>query len=81
MYDKLDQIVATGAKIILSRLPIGDLATQYFADKDVFCAGRVGEEDLERVCKATGAQIQTTTNGIADNVLGECGKFEEVQLG
>ena len=27
IYDKLDQIITTGAKVILSRLPIGDLAT------------------------------------------------------
>ena len=41
IYDKLDKIAASGAKIILSSLPIGDLATQYFADRDIFCAGRV----------------------------------------
>lgn len=39
------------------------------------------QEDLDRVCKATGAVIQTTTNGITDGVLGFCGKFEEKQLG
>lgn len=26
---------------MLSRLPIGDLATQYFADRGIFSAGRV----------------------------------------
>ena len=26
-------MVASGAKIILSKLPIGDVATQYFADR------------------------------------------------
>jgi len=57
------------------------LATQYFADRNIFCAGRVKEEDLNRVCKATGAVMQTTVNGLDDNVLGVCGKFEEVQLG
>lgn len=36
---------------------------------------------MERICKATGAQIQTTTNGITEGVLGKCGKFEEIQLG
>merc|ERR1712226_1537590 len=41
IYDKLDKIVKSGAVIVLSRLPIGDLATQYFADRDIFCAGRV----------------------------------------
>lgn len=41
IYDKLDKCAASGAKVVLSRLAIGDLATQYFADRDIFCAGRV----------------------------------------
>ena len=81
IYDKLQQIADSGAKVILSKLPIGDLATQYFADRDIFCAGRVPSDDLERTVKATGGQIQTTTNGLTDKVLGTCGKFEEIQLG
>jgi chaperonin GroEL (HSP60 family) len=36
------------------RLAIGDLGTQYFADRGIFCAGRVADEDLQRVAKATG---------------------------
>lgn len=35
IYDKLRTIVESGANIVLSKLPIGDLATQYFADRDV----------------------------------------------
>lgn len=81
IYDKLDSICKSGAKIVLSSLPIGDLATQYFADRDVFCAGRVNKADLQRVGKATGAVLQTTVQGITEEVLGFCGKFEEVQLG
>ncbi len=81
IYQKIDAIVESGAQIILSKLPIGDLATQKFADKDLFCAGRVPQEDLMRVAKATGAQIQTTVNGLTPKVLGTCGEFEEVQLG
>lgn len=48
LYDKLDKIYKSGAKVVLSKLPIGDVATQYFADRDMFCAGRVPEEDLKR---------------------------------
>ena len=33
LYDKLDSIVKSGAKVVLSKLPIGDVATQYFADR------------------------------------------------
>ena len=51
IYDKLDKCVGSGAQIILSKLPIGDLATQYFADRGLFCAGRVEGADMERVAK------------------------------
>lgn len=85
IYEKLDQIVATGAKVVLSRLAIGDLATQYFADRNIFCAGRVTEDDLNRVSRAVGGVVQTTMNGVTkedhDRILGTCELFEEVQIG
>ena len=53
IYEKLENIAKSGAQVVLSRLPIGDLATQYFADRGIFCAGRVKQDDLARVAKAT----------------------------
>jgi T-complex protein 1 subunit eta len=81
IYAKLKNIVDAGANIVLSRLPIGDLAQQYFSDRGIFSAGRVPQEDLNRLVKSTGAAIQTTTNGIAPEVFGTCGEFEEIQIG
>jgi T-complex protein 1 subunit eta len=81
IYDKLDACVDCGANIVLSKLPIGDLATQYFADRGLFCAGRVEEGDMRRVAKATGAAVQTSTNGIYEGVLGTCAEFEEKRMG
>jgi T-complex protein 1 subunit eta len=81
IYEKLDKITATGAKVILSRLAIGDLATQYFADRGIFCAGRVPDDDLRRVAKACGAAVQTSIHNITDEVVGFCGSFEEKQIG
>lgn len=43
IYAKLAKCAESGAKVVLSRLAIGDLATQYFADRDIFCAGRVSQ--------------------------------------
>mmetsp|Transcript_4999 Transcript_4999/g.3631 ORF Transcript_4999/g.3631 Transcript_4999/m.3631 type:complete len:154 (+) Transcript_4999:534-995(+) len=57
IYEKLDKIVKSGAQIILSKLPIGDLATQYFADRGLFCAGRVPLEDLNRLAKSTNGVV------------------------
>merc|ERR1712187_341890 len=81
IYEKLELIVKSGAQVVLSRLAIGDLATQYFADRNIFCAGRVENEDLERTRRATGAEVQTTVQGITPDVLGTCGHFEEKQVG
>ena len=78
---KLENIVNSGANVVLSKLPIGDLATQYFADRNVFCAGRVASEDIERVAKATGACLLQTCNDITEKSLGACGLFEEKQIG
>ena len=41
LYNKLSNIVKSGAKVVLSKLPIGDVATQYFADRYVCGCGRV----------------------------------------
>ena len=81
IYDKLDKIAKSGANVVLSKLAIGDLATQYFADRDIFCAGRVPEEDINRVYKATGAQVQSTVHNLIPSVLGHCAEFEERQVG
>ncbi|KAH1984135.1 hypothetical protein LV164_000542 [Aspergillus fumigatus] len=81
IYNKLEAIYKTGAKVVLSKLPIGDLATQYFADRDIFCAGRVSADDMDRVCQATGAATQSTCSDIHDRHLGTCGSFEERQIG
>jgi len=81
IYNKLDKIVESGAQIVLSKLPIGDLATQYFADRNIFCAGRVSESDLLRVSKATGAVVQTSLSDLSSSILGTCQSFEERQIG
>nr|CAG4650867.1 EOG090X03U0 [Simocephalus serrulatus]SVE94156.1 EOG090X03U0 [Simocephalus serrulatus] len=81
LYDKLEKLHLSGAKVVLSKLPIGDVATQYFADRDMFCAGRVPDEDLKRTMKACGGSILTTVADLGDSVLGTCQHFEEKQIG
>ncbi len=59
IYEKLDKCVESGAQIVLSRLAIGDLATQYFADRGIFCAGRVSSGCIVagRSCLCAGSNI------------------------
>ncbi|KAG5898577.1 hypothetical protein JTB14_016589 [Gonioctena quinquepunctata] len=81
LYNKLQKIHESGANVVLSKLPIGDVATQFFADRDMFCAGRVQEDDLRRTLKACGGAVMTTVNDVNDSVLGKCDLFEEKQIG
>jgi len=81
LYDKLERIAKSGATVVLSKLPIGDVATQYFADRDMFCAGRVPEDDLNRTMKSCGGAIQSTVHDLDDSTLATCASFEEKQVG
>ncbi|XP_067644704.1 T-complex protein 1 subunit eta-like [Eurosta solidaginis] len=53
----------------------------YFADRNMFCAVHVPEEDWKRRMKACGGAIMTTANDINSSVLGQCDYFEERQVG
>eukprot|EP00746_Dinoflagellata_sp_MGD_P156587 gnl/MRDRNA2_/MRDRNA2_85893_c0_seq2.p1 gnl/MRDRNA2_/MRDRNA2_85893_c0~~gnl/MRDRNA2_/MRDRNA2_85893_c0_seq2.p1 ORF type:complete len:325 (-),score=14.77 gnl/MRDRNA2_/MRDRNA2_85893_c0_seq2:609-1583(-) len=80
IYNKLDACARSGAKVIFSRCAIGDLSTQYFADRGIFCAGRVADEDLARLAEATGAIVQTVVSDLNITILGYCRLFEEKSL-
>lgn len=84
LFERLEKIAVTGANIVLSRLPIGDVATQFFAERSIFAAGRVPDDDLARVASAVGAPLapQTSVEGLIPAVaLGTCDRFEEKQVG
>jgi T-complex protein 1 subunit eta len=81
LYEKLQKIHESGAKVVLSKLPIGDVATQWFADRDMFCAGRVVDEDLNRTMQACGGTILTSVSNFGQDALGLCGLFQEEQIG
>jgi len=81
LFSKMEKMVESGAKVVLSCLPIGDVATQFFADRNIFCAGRVSKEDMVRVKLACGGEVQTSVSDLQEGDLGECGLFEEQQVG
>ncbi|KAI4290916.1 T-complex protein 1 subunit eta [Pancytospora philotis] len=74
--EKLDDVIGKGANVVLSSQPIGDYATQYFAARGVFSAGRV--RNLDEIARSLGGRISSYTK-YAD--LCGCDLFEERQLG
>uniref|UniRef100_A0A0N4Z5T6 T-complex protein 1 subunit eta n=1 Tax=Parastrongyloides trichosuri TaxID=131310 RepID=A0A0N4Z5T6_PARTI len=81
LYDKLIKLHEAGVQVVLSKLPIGDVATQWFADRDMFCAGRLPQEDVDRTIAACGGTVMTTVSNIRESDLGTCEEFYEKQVG
>ncbi|KAF9764134.1 T-complex protein 1 subunit eta [Nosema granulosis] len=78
---KLDACIEAGANVVLSSLPIGDYATQYFAKHNIFSAGRVSKTDLKRIIEAFGGSIVSSTDCFTGDSLASCSLFEERQMG
>mmetsp|Transcript_23281 Transcript_23281/g.45198 ORF Transcript_23281/g.45198 Transcript_23281/m.45198 type:complete len:527 (+) Transcript_23281:61-1641(+) len=81
IYEKLDRISETRIKAVFSTQAIGDLATQYFSERNVICGGRISNDDITRISKGTGARLVTSISNISKIVTGKCGVLEEKQIG
>ena len=60
---------------------IGNFKVLVGQHRDMFCAGRVDEQDLNRTMKACGGAVLTTVSDLNESNLGRCEHFEEVQVG
>lgn len=96
LFGRLQKMLDAGAQIILSKLAIGDVATQWFADRNCFAAGRVSEADMDRLAVALDLKIQSSVEDFSEveetflsignksrgqQLLGECEYFEERVIG
>lgn len=66
LFGRLQKMVDAGAQVILSKLAIGDVATQWFADRNCFAAGRVSEADMDRLAVAMGLKIQSSVEDFSE---------------
>ncbi|MBN2459562.1 TCP-1/cpn60 chaperonin family protein [Candidatus Woesearchaeota archaeon] len=77
----VDKISSSGANVVFCQKGIDDLAQHFFAKKGIFVARRISKTDLEKLAKATGANIVTDINEITSKDLGKAGIVEEVKVG
>lgn len=81
IYEKLDRISGTKIKGVFSDQAIGDLATQYFAERGILCGGRLSGDEILRISRSTGARVVSSIHDITKIVAGKCGVLEEKQIG
>ncbi len=78
MVEALDQ---AGANVVLCQKGIDDIAQHYLAKKGIFAVRRVSSKDVDKLSKATGANVVTSIEDISEEDLGEAGTVKENRIG
>jgi len=85
--EKIQKILDTGAKVILTTKGIDDLCMKYFVEAGALCARRCNKDDLKRLAKATGGKVVVTMADMEGEEsfdvesLGHCDSVREVRVG
>lgn len=85
--EKIEKILNSGAKVILTTKGIDDLCLKYFVEAGAIAVRRVKLEDMRRIAKATGGKVIVTMSDIEGNEvfdssnLGECSSVSEERVG
>jgi len=85
--EKIQKILESGAKVVLTTKGIDDLCLKYFVEAGAIAVRRVKKEDLKRIAKATGGSVVVTMADLEGNEvfdaanLGECHTVCEERVG
>jgi chaperonin GroEL (HSP60 family) len=77
----VDKIKGAGANVLICQKGIDDLAQHYLAKEGIFAIRRAKKSDMERLSRATGANIVTNIEDLKEEDLGYAGIVEEVKIG
>lgn len=84
--ERIQKILDTGVKVVLTTKGIDDLCLKYFVEAGVICARRCNREDLKRLAKATGGKVVVTMADMDGNetfdtdCLGVCDAVKEERI-
>jgi thermosome len=77
----VDQIVATGANVVICQKGIDDMAQHYLAKAGIYAVRRAKKSDMEKLARATGGKVVTNIEDLTLKDLGEAGLVEEQKIG
>lgn len=85
--EKIQKILASGARVVLTTKGIDDVCLKYFVEAGALCARRCPKDDLKRLAKAVGGRVVTTMADLDGEesfdaaALGACTAVREVRVG
>ena len=72
---------AAGANVVFCQKGIDDLAMHFMAKNGMFAVARVKKSDVEKLAKATGAEIVNSLKDLTSKQMGTAGAVEERKFG
>ena len=75
--DMVDKVVEAGANVLFAQKGIDDLAQHYLSKAGILAVRRVKKSDIEKLARATGANVVTNLEDLTADDLGEAGIVEE----
>ncbi len=78
--DMVDRIVESGANVLFCQKGIDDLAQHYLTRNGIYAIKRVKKSDMQRIEKATGANLVTNIDDLRPEDLGEAGLVYEKKI-
>ncbi len=71
--DMVDKVVGAGANVLFAQKGIDDLAQHYLSKAGVLAVRRVKKSDIEKLSRATGANVVTNLDDLTEDDLGIAG--------
>jgi chaperonin GroEL (HSP60 family) len=81
LKNMVDKVVNSGANVLICQKGIDDVAQHFLAKAGILAIRRAKKSTLEKLAKATGAQIASSLDEIAADSIGDAGMVEEVKIG
>jgi len=77
----IDKILESGANVVIAGRSIDEPAVHFLAKAGIYVVKRVAREDMEKISKATGANIVTNIDDLNKKDIGSAGKVNEKLVG
>lgn len=80
LKDMVKKVVDSGCNVVFCQKGIDDLAQHYLAKQHIAAARRVKKSDIEKLAKATGANIVSSIDELTKEDIGNAGLVEEQKI-
>ena len=77
----VQKVIDSGANVLICQKGIDDVAQHFLAKNGIYAVRRVKKSDMEKLVRATGANIITNMDDLSKDDLGHAGLAEEMKVG